>query len=419
MDDSPMAMVPKSMTLLGGFQKIVFPDGQAAHRASLTSQGKDLLEAGHLHSVQEERKGQNVTIRGLCIPETKVRQSEYFIEFSLAANRAINDSRCSCPAGISGECKHAAALFLYVNSERSEGSTDQEQKWKRPSRKAQALYPKGESIQKLFNLPSCAQPDWKSAPDNKFVEDLAACGLVNSSLHKSLTVDKKSASNPPSLPDPPPLPSGIKELLANNVTAFGRGMSAPQDRVYRERVSCKIEAVEQIWRDTLGQATSRQWFIERQFRVSASKAHRILRARKEETRQKYFLDTCLDNSNLRYGRMTEPKAKVKYAEVTGNKVIDSGLTVKANQPWLCASPDALVKTGTGELVVLEIKCPSSCKNKPIMVPYLKEGQLSKSDKYYTQVQVQLYCCNLSKANFFVFSEEDYVLLEVQRDDAFL
>ncbi len=116
--------------------------------------------------------------------------------------------------------------------------------------------------------------------------------------------------------------------------------------------------------------------------------------------------------------MTEPIAKDKYSQITSGVMIDVGLVIKRSQPWLCASPDSLVKIGE-DLIVLEIKCPSSCREKEIKVPYLKNGELVKSDKYYTQVQLQLYCCNLKKAHFFVYSSADYVLLEIEKDQEFL
>ncbi len=115
----------------------------------------------------------------------------------------------------------------------------------------------------------------------------------------------------------------------------------------------------------------------------------------------------------------EVVAKQKYAELTDSSLVDVGLFINFTEPWLCATPDAIVQKKDGSLVVLEVKCPSSCREKDIAVPYLKNEELVKTDKYYTQVQLQLFCCNLKSADFFVFSSKDYRLVRVERDEAFL
>ena len=92
---------------------------------------------------------------------------------------------------------------------------------------------------------------------------------------------------------------------------------------------------------------------------------------------------------------------------------------ESQKPWLCASPDAIIKTTLGELIVLEIKCPSSCAGQSISVPYLINDQLKKSHQYYTQIQIQLFCCNLKSAQLFVYSDIDFKLINILRDDEFL
>ena len=72
------------------------------------------------------------------------------------------------------------------------------------------------------------------------------------------------------------------------------------------------------------------------------------------------------------------------------------------------------------LGVLEIKCPSSCKDKPIYVEYLDFlGRLKKTHTYYTQVQIQMYVTGLQLAHLFVYSSKDYKLVSIPFDEAFL
>ena len=138
-----------------------------------------------------------------------------------------------------------------------------------------------------------------------------------------------------------------------------------------------------------------------------------------ETLKNYFFRTPFDTENLRYGRETEPKAKAAYSKLQGKEVHESGLVVSQNYPWLCASPDGLIVEEDGSIVVLEIKCPVSGREGKIEVDYLKEGSLSRSHPYFCQVQIQLFCCNVTKCHFFLYGSQDNYLIEIERDLSFI
>ena len=115
----------------------------------------------------------------------------------------------------------------------------------------------------------------------------------------------------------------------------------------------------------------------------------------------------------------EPIARRKYEEITGYQVLDSGLVIKMNQPFLCGTPDGFIETADG-LMTLEIKCPSSLKTKSMIeLGYLKEGKLVKSHSYYTQVQIQMFVSNCTACHLFVYSPEECNLIKVERDLDFL
>jgi len=183
------------------------------------------------------------------------------------------------------------------------------------------------------------------------------------------------------------------------------------DNILQDPLGCK-----QIFVSTLAQNQSPRWFTERKLRITASKAHKILNARKLETQMKYFFESPPLTASMAYGTAMEKKAKEHYSQVTGNSVFDSGLILKHSQSWLCASPDGFLEDAK---TCIEIKCPSSCENSKISVNYLKNGTLSPSHPYFTQVQLQMYVSNAKLCHFFVFSEADFVLVEVQRDDNYL
>ena len=58
-----------------------------------------------------------------------------------------------------------------------------------PSRKRRQLYPNGESIQSLFDLTPCQRPTFCLTQDylTDIAEKMAACGLTDRGLYKSIT----------------------------------------------------------------------------------------------------------------------------------------------------------------------------------------------------------------------------------------
>ncbi len=169
---------------------------------------------------------------------------------------------------------------------------------------------------------------------------------------------------------------------------------------------------------TLGQASNPLWFTERRLRISASRAHQIFSGRKNDTRLKYFFGSSVQTPAVEYGRRMEETARKKFVEVTDKKVLPSGLIVHAKQPWLSCSPDGIVIDNNNPSL-LEIKCPSRCEGTKINVDYLTQDGLKKSHPYYTQVQLQLYVANVNLCYFFVYSEADYVLVPISKDDDYL
>lgn len=73
-------------------------------------------------------------------------------------------------------------------------------------------------------------------------------------------------------------------------------------------------------------------------------------------------------SNVLYGLQTENKAFTLFSSSYNVDVIKSGLIIHSSKPWICASPDGLILRNGEIISVLEIKCPSSCKKKPIIDP---------------------------------------------------
>lgn len=409
-----------TIILSTGFQAIT----EDFLRPDSIAKGKQMVE--HLSEVREERKGGKINIMARCIREMSIREDPYFIDLDIhPTSRRVIHARCSCVSGVSGLCKHTAALVQYINTQREASCTSGPPTWLKPKSRAQQLYPKGEKVEDLIGSKKTEMPTFKEDPERLecLASELEHFGLTSSSLYKMITKPPIFEALP--VQAPRPLDAQIEALLLTPDLDPFCDKNRPETVLVEPFLSFWEGSVQlndrgklNIFLETLGQAQNKKWFQERKARISASMAHKIYRARKKETRLKYFFQTTVDLPNFKYGRETEPVAKEAYEKKTGNVVLDSGLVVKAEQPWLCGTPDGFVVSREG-LFTLEIKCPVSCKDGPIDVDYVINGKLKESHAYFTQVQLQMYVCNVQKCHFFVFSAVDSILLHVDRDDHFL
>ncbi|XP_064472487.1 uncharacterized protein LOC135386943 [Ornithodoros turicata] len=183
---------------------------------------------------------------------------------------------------------------------------------------------------------------------------------------------------------------------------------------------------------TTGQSKSPRWNAERKFRISSTKAHGVwIRKRDFESLVNRMLSQKKFTSRATsYGTRNESVARKALEALLSTKIFETGLVVLPYQPWLCCSPDGLVCIN-GETVVTEIKCPYSREGLPVVdeagkvsfVKYLTyvddKLTLKKSHEYFTQIQVQMYIMNLSKAILYVYSSVQSVYLYINRDDEFL
>ncbi len=446
-----MACQLKTTTLLGGFETIAGLD----FRKSLLSSGKDMIP--HTLNVREIRKsdenGQivSITIAADCIREMSLTEKPWNVTLEInPVDRSVSLARCSCTAGADGLCKHTSAVFQFVNSERSEGCTDSQQIWAKPSAKLNDLYPKGVSIQQLFFKKAPAKRDFSGANIDveKVTRLMEKHSLQNSSVYKTLTVDtsKISVSQEQGTKVTANVSKKIEEILLRSLVRrepeqdfrivstvtkwqhfflmsllmFGfQNLKDEHERFYQENIAQTASDPVTIFKTTLGQSTNSQWYLHRKHRVTASIARKIAKGRRPDLRVKYFLEDLRPTRGMMYGREMEPIAREQYKILFKKDVHEAGLIVNKTLPWLAASVDGLAVEDDGSVTVLEIKCPSSCEDAQIDVDYIVNGSLKRSHPYYTQVQVQMLLCHSKKCDFFVFSMADHVLIEVPLDEDFI
>lgn len=156
-----------------------------------------------------------------------------------------------------------------------------------------------------------------------------------------------------------------------------------------------------------------EWYARRQDLLTASDAASALdippyKSFKGSSRQE-LLTKKLDNTPLKslflaHGVRYEPEACAKIAEALGEPILEFGLLVHPDLPWLGASPDGVTHSGK----MIEIKCPLKRTIDPGHVPH----------HYYPQVQIQLEVCDLDIALFCQYKPDEMLdITVVERDRA--
>lgn len=381
---------------------------------------------------------------------------EFFMNvFQLRNDRSISNSYCACKAGLSKRgCKHVAAVCIYVNEECTTSKTDQPLIWNKPSDLQLVKYKKGCNINSLVSQNIAAPDKCYSIDESEHVPELIMsleCSFAKYLQTEKLTQSERAFHRQEK-------EKCLRELrfVCEELFKFQTGVTyhsyecLSHDKGFKiilKRIECpeklqnlykNVQVTKDEWIriciESESQSECFQWFNERFKRITCSKkAHQI------KTRKHNFEKLAIQFKNdkfhgtmtadMAYGLQTEPIARNCFCNSTGLKVYTIGLVIKIAQPFLATSPDGIILEDKS---LLEIKCPVTCKNSIIVdresntsnVPYLffnSKGkiELKKSHIYFTQIQVSMYVTGLTKCHFFVYSKNDNVHLEIQRDELFL
>ena len=404
-------------------------------RQSTDSKGKNLTDSDHVFNVKEVRiPGKETEIVGCCIHQTSINETPYNVNLWLDDNRNVTSAHCNCPAGAQGHCKHTSAVFHFVNSERQETKTDKSCKFIAPSQAGRDRYPKGQEIDEIFGLKQkCPVVNFKNisleAKEEQYKLMMEAQNTDSPLFHicKMRETLAAAAAEPEIVSVSAELPDWFKNKVfpdmftPNFESEPMKKLNATERNKYIEKIIVTSSQAAEICKNTCDQSSSEIWKQERKNRITASRAHKIKNARKNEKRLQYFFDdlTSLENvESIRYGMNCEKLAREKYEELSENQVFVPGLVIKIDEPWLAASPDGLVLDHNENFKLVEIKCPFSCKEKNIDVKYIENGRLLESHQYFTQIQLQMYVCQAKETDLFIYSSVDYKIIRVKYDADF-
>ncbi|KAH7957047.1 hypothetical protein HPB52_014633 [Rhipicephalus sanguineus] len=182
-----------------------------------------------------------------------------------------------------------------------------------------------------------------------------------------------------------------------------------------------------IEEETRGQASNHEWHEQRRLRLTASDFQAVC-TRKDSTPCDALVRRLLHPKGFataatEHGKQHESVALQLYASEKGTVVQPCGLFVDLEHGFQAASPDGLV--GTDRIV--EVKCPFRYKEdepmeaaRKFLTKKQKDGAsvLSRSHRYFYQVQGQLHIISRIMCDFVVYTTKEIHVQEIHRDDAF-
>lgn len=179
------------------------------------------------------------------------------------------------------------------------------------------------------------------------------------------------------------------------------------------------ERAKDIEKLTRGQADNKRWFLEQQWRITASRFGEISRITPRRQIRKLCKSIACPKV-LNHGKLYEQKVIKQFEEKFHIKTQTCGLFVPVDRPYLGASPDAIV----GDDGIVEVKCPYAGRNMPILPgPKFRHLQLDsnnqicfkKSSLSYDQMQGQLFLSNRKFSFFVVYTFQDLFVQKIYID----
>lgn len=198
---------------------------------------------------------------------------------------------------------------------------------------------------------------------------------------------------------------------------------------FLESLQLSPSEIQQLSVLTVNQRHAPLWHQERKKRLTASNFGRICKLLESTDRGKtakdIFSSNFTGNIYTKYGTDNEINAIHDFEKVLGKSVTACGLFVHPDYPYLAASPDGLIDDDA----IIEIKCPYKARNmcpedaitqKLIQFATFDNGtfRLKRTDKYYFQLQGQLFVSGKHDCYFIVWTKFGLLYEKITRDVEF-
>lgn len=197
-----------------------------------------------------------------------------------------------------------------------------------------------------------------------------------------------------------------------------------------EDIKVDEKSQKEIAERTAEQSSSDYWYQQRRVRLTGSNFGKICKRKSkfEKLAEDISSSKIVTAPALEYGHTNEPFAREAYEKLKGVQVLETGLVVDIEKPWLGTSPDGILQDGKG---IIEIKCPykaRDCKSIEDAVStnsiyYLKpkgDGyELDNTHDYYYQIQGLLHVLKREYCDFVVWGKNFLVVVKVEKNEEFI
>ncbi|KAI4455393.1 exonuclease phage-type/recb c-terminal domain-containing protein [Holotrichia oblita] len=336
---------------------------EATPASRCIGEGEAIVNAKHIITCGIlEKTSCTIDIFALCWQSSALtgKPHEIKIIFIILSNEIqVSKAVCSCKGGMSGRCKHVAAVLILCTRDDMKNlpaisSTDMKCYWKKTT-----------FVEKYKAIPikkhGCfIRNSLSKVKDVRVDADVLLSKLIlvcpNSALakhrigHRIVTMETVTGEGQASI---------LFENALNSVPLNNMPQIIPVKdccrNIYREVCNIDILSVELETK-----SCKEKWFKERQFRITASRCYELYTYSLNEWEKKatkYFWPKKFCNKYVDHGVQFESAARDCYIASSNCQVIQSGLIISSQQKWLACSPDGIVFEGNTPVKLLEIKCP--------------------------------------------------------------
>ena len=266
-------------------------------------------------------------------------------------------------------------------------------------------------------------------------DDLLSTGKDIALIHLlPFTASSARINTLPSLPPPPPvLRHKFSEHLTSQPQPVHYSIIGETGLEFLQAITYTKEQRDIVEAATRQQNICKQWFEERQFRLTASKFGVIIKRQRQHTSlvsQVLYASVSPSVSALQWGREHETDAVNAYKKTLSSnmKVTKAGIFID-KCGYLGASPDGIVIDKDGlPSKLIEVKCPFNAQDKTIKQACetksfcccLDEGKphLKLDHDYFFQVQGQMAITGIHTCDFVVWTPKDVFIQTVLFDSKF-
>ncbi|XP_023216328.1 uncharacterized protein LOC111618930 [Centruroides sculpturatus] len=169
---------------------------------------------------------------------------------------------------------------------------------------------------------------------------------------------------------------------------------------------------------TRKQSRCPDWFIYKGYRLSSSMAHSIKTTKSnfEKLDFRFLNNTVKETIATDYGIKLEKIAKNLFL-LKNIRIIDVGVIICNEAPWICASPDGICKNGD-KISLLKIKYPYTCKDKNLLIS--RQIRCEDSDSLGSFKGLKHFSSLFpSFLQFCKQNDKQNVILKVEKDETFI